>query len=48
MKEFLQNNFGYILGILFTPITWIIFETFKRAFKCKNHKQSRPKNNTST
>lgn len=29
MKEFFKNNFGYIIGILLTPITWKLFETFK-------------------
>ena len=48
MLEFIKNNFGYIIGILLTPITWEIFETFKRTFKSKNHKKSTPKDRGNT
>lgn len=48
MLNFVKNNFGYILGVLLTPITWKIFKTLKRTFKRKYDKKCTPKNDCSS
>ena len=44
MKEFLVNYGGYILGFVLAPVTWKIFEEFKKIFKYTIHKNV-PQNN---
>ncbi len=48
MGEFIKNNWGYILGIALSPITWRIFEAFKRTFKSTINKKDAPKNSSNT
>ena len=48
MEEFIKNNWGYILGIALSPITWKIFETFKRIFKSTINKKDVSKNSSNT
>ncbi len=44
MEEFIKNNWGYILGIALSPITWRIFKTFKSTI----NKKDAPKNSSNT
>ena len=48
MEDFIRNNLGYFIGIVLTPITWKIFEAFKRTFKSTIHKKDTPKNSSTT
>lgn len=43
MEEFLKCYGGYIIGFLFTPVTCLIFKTFKRTFKGTIHKENAKK-----
>ena len=43
MEEFLKRYGGYIIGFLFTPVTCLIFKTFKRTLKGTVHKENAKK-----
>lgn len=43
MEEFIKNNFGYLLGIILTPITCYIIKTIKGTFKSKVKKNDSKK-----
>ena len=44
MGEFFKNYGGYFIGILFTPVTYIIVKAIKRAFKSTINKEKTKKN----
>lgn len=43
MEVFIKNNFGYFLGIIFTPVTYYIIKTIKSTLKGKIKKNNSQK-----
>ncbi len=41
MEEFIKKYGGYIIGFLFTPITWTIFKIFKNRKITKKHNSTK-------